>query len=65
MENGYAKLGLLLLYVGLWLASIRWAALDAEKRGRSGCVAALLVFIMTWPFGLIAWLLFRPPKLRP
>jgi hypothetical protein len=27
-------------------------------------IGAFLVFIMTWPFGLIAWLLFRPPKLR-
>ena len=64
MESGYVKLAVVLLYLVLWLASTRWAALDAQKRGRSGCGAAFLVFIMTWPFGLIAWLTFRPPKQR-
>ena len=62
MESEYAKLAVVLLYLVLWLASTRWAALDAQKRGRSGCGAAFLVFIMTWPFGLIAWLIFGRPN---
>ncbi len=49
-------LGLFVLYV--W--SIVWAYGDAESRGKSGCLVALLVMFLTWPIGLIAWLVFRP-----
>ena len=44
----------------LFLGSIVWAYQDAEKRGRSGCLVALLVFLVSWPAGLIIWLLIRP-----
>jgi Na+/proline symporter len=42
------------------LASVVWAYGDAERRGKSGCLVALLVFLLTWPAGLIIWLLIRP-----
>lgn len=53
-----------LLFVGgilsLIIWSIIWAYSDAEKRGKSGCLVALLVFLLPWPVGLIIWLLIRP-----
>lgn len=48
------------LFIALWLGSIIWAAGDADRRGKSGCLVALLVFLLPWPVGLIAWLVFRP-----
>jgi cbb3-type cytochrome oxidase subunit 3 len=52
--------GLLIFIV--YVASIIWAYGDAERRGKSGCLVALLVFLLTWPVGLIAWIIFRPEK---
>lgn len=50
-----------ILVVGLCLVlfSCRWVGRDAERRGKSGCLVALLV-LLTWPLGLILWLFFRP-----
>lgn len=45
--------------------SIIWAYNDANKRGKSGCLVALLVFLLTWPVGLIIWLIFRPEEKGP
>ena len=40
---------------------------DAERRGKSGCLVAILVFFLSWPLGLILWIVFRPepPGYRP
>jgi hypothetical protein len=39
----------------------RWVYRDAESRGKSGWLVILLV--LNFPVGLIAWLVFRPaPK---
>ena len=46
--------------LAIYIYSIIWAYGDAEKRGKSGCLVALLVFLVTWPVGLIIWLLIRP-----
>ena len=46
------------LFVYIW--SIGWAYGDAEARGKSGCLVVLLVLFLTWPVGLIVWLIFRP-----
>ena len=46
------------LFLFIW--SISWAYGDAEKRGKSGCLVALLVAFLSWPIGLLAWLVFRP-----
>lgn len=48
----------------VYLYSIFWAYGDAEKRGKSGCLVALLVFLVSWPVGLIIWLIFRPEEKR-
>jgi cytochrome bd-type quinol oxidase subunit 2 len=48
-----------LALVILFWAYIVWAASDARRRGKSAlfvCIAVTFFF----PFGLIAWLLFRP-----
>lgn len=35
-----------------------WAYKDAEERGQSGCLIALLIFFTSW-VGLIVWLIIR------
>jgi hypothetical protein len=42
------------------ILSAFWAYDDAERRGKSGCLVALLVLFVSWPVGLILWLVFRP-----
>lgn len=51
--------------IALYIGTIIWAYGDAEKRGKSGCLVALLVFLATWPLGLIIWLLIRPQEKSP
>jgi hypothetical protein len=58
---GVISLCLGLPFLAIFLYSVFWAYNDAEKRGKSGCLVALLVFLLTWPVGLIIWLLIRPP----
>jgi len=54
--------------VALYPASIIWAYMDAEARGKPGWALALLVaasplfFFIGWPLGLLAWVVFRPAK---
>ncbi|MCC6586022.1 MAG: hypothetical protein IT168_04815 [Bryobacterales bacterium] len=38
---------------------IAWAASDARRRGKSP-ILVLIAVVLFFPFGLIAWLLFRP-----
>ena len=52
------SLGVLVLYI----ASIVWAYHDAHDRGKSGCLVALLVAFLSWPIGLLVWLVFRPDR---
>jgi hypothetical protein len=49
-----------LIFVGLVIWSLIWVYGDAEKRGKSGCLVALLVFLLSWPVSLLAWVVFRP-----
>lgn len=51
---------ILLGFAIVYIYSIIWAYGDAEDRGKSGCLVALLVLLLSWPVGLIAWLVFRP-----
>jgi hypothetical protein len=62
MDTAVGLFGLLvgLAVFGLYIWSIIWAYGDAESRGKSGCLVALLVFLLTWPVGLIIWMLIRP-----
>ena len=58
---GLFCLGLFITY--LW--SIVWAYEDAQSRGKSGLLVALLVMLGVWPIGLIAWLILRPRDKHP
>ncbi len=60
--GGLCSLTFALLLLGLFIWSIIWAYGDAEDRGKSGCLVALLVALLSWPVGLIMWLVFRPDK---
>jgi hypothetical protein len=46
--------------VGVYVLSIGWVYHDANNRGKSGCLVALIVMLLSWPFSLIAWVVFRP-----
>jgi hypothetical protein len=50
--------------LGLYVFSIMWAFSDAENRGKSGCLVAILVAFLSWPIGFVAWLIFRPDRHR-
>jgi hypothetical protein len=52
---------LLMLFVGavIFIAYIGWAVRDARRRGKSPLLV-LIAVVCFFPFGLIAWLLFRP-----
>ncbi len=56
---------LLIALLAVVVRFARWAVRDARRRGKSPllvCIAVLLFF----PWGLFAWLLFRPaPAIRP
>jgi hypothetical protein len=58
--GGFIGLCISLPILAIYIYSIIWAYGDAENRGKSGCLVALLVFLVTWPVGLIIWLLIRP-----
>lgn len=49
-------------FLAAFIASVGWAARDAEKRGKSGCLVALLVAFITWPLSLLMWVAFRPER---
>lgn len=57
-------LGLLFSLVAfvIYIGTVIWAFADAQSRGKSGCLVALLVLILVWPVGLIIWLLIRPSR---
>lgn len=48
----------------VYIATVIWAYGDAEKRGKSGCLVAILVAFLSWPIGLVVWLVARPDKNR-
>jgi hypothetical protein len=54
----------LALVVG-YVVSIVWAYGDAERRGKSGCLVAILVALVSWPLGLLIWLIARPEDRPP
>ena len=54
-----------LVIFGLYIFSIIWSFRDAEARGKSGCLVALLVAFLSWPLGLILWVVFRPNERLP
>lgn len=57
---GIVGLLLALVVLVLYIWSIVWAYNDAERRGKSGVLVAILVALLSWPLGLLLWFLFRP-----
>ena len=47
------------VYLTLLIWSLIWVSKDAEARGKSGSLLAILVFF-TWPIGLLVWMVARP-----
>jgi hypothetical protein len=45
--------------LGLTILLVFWAASDAMDRGKSPWLVAIAV-VLFFPWGLLAWLLFRP-----
>jgi hypothetical protein len=69
VENFFTGLGIIgLIVLGLLLIlyfwSIVWAYHDALKRGKPGWLVAVLVALLSWPIGLVVWLIFRPELSR-
>ncbi len=48
----------------VYVYSIIWAYGDAEARSKPGCLVALLVAFLSWPLGLLLWVVFRPEQRR-
>ena len=70
MEDFFAAFGLIGIVLGivllaLYIWSIVWAYRDANSRGKPGWLVALLVALLSWPVGLLVWLIFRPTIAQP
>jgi hypothetical protein len=39
-----------------------WAYKDAQRRGKPGALVGFLVFLITFPVGIVAWIAFRPER---
>jgi hypothetical protein len=48
-----------LILFGIYIASLVWVYRDANRRGKSGILVALLVALISWPIGLLVWVLVR------
>ena len=48
-----------LVFFVIYIASLVWVYRDAERRGKSGILIALLVAFISWPIGLLVWLIVR------
>lgn len=63
-DSGFAGLFFIAI-LALMFWSLWWVYDDAEARGKSGCLVAILVFLIGWPISLLAWVVFRPePTIR-
>lgn len=49
-----------LFIVVIYICTVGWAYQDAVRRGKPGWAVALLVALLSWPIGLLVWLVFRP-----
>lgn len=59
------KLVVSIIFLVLALYSFIWITEDAQKRGKSGCLAFLFVIAASWPLSLLWWLWLRPPLPKP
>jgi hypothetical protein len=53
-----------ILPLALYVGSILWCISDGNYRGKNGCLVGLLVALLSWPIGLLLWLIFRPDPIR-
>ena len=70
MEDIFSAIGLVGIVLGialliLYVWSIVWAYRDAISRGKPGWLVALMVALLSWPIGLLVWLVFRPTIAQP
>jgi len=49
------------LYLSVWVWTAFWANTDARTRNSPAVFVGLVVGLVPWPFGLIIWLILRPP----
>ncbi len=49
----------ILICLAVYIASLVWVYRDANRRGKSGILVALLVALISWPIGLLVWLIIR------
>jgi len=54
---------IVVVFLGILWWTLRACAIDARRRGRSPLLVILLVFV-SFPLGLLLWLLFRPEPLK-
>ena len=59
------RLTVTIIVLILALYSFIWITEDAQKRGKSGCLAFLFIFAASWPLSILWWLWLRPPLLKP
>ena len=57
--GGLCGIGIL----GLTVASLIWVYVDAQARGKTGCLWLLIAFF-TWPLGVVAYLLLRDKSVQ-
>jgi len=51
----------LLFIATIFVGSLVWLYLDAEKRGKSRIIALLFVVLTGWPASFLWWIWLRPP----
>ena len=47
--------------LGTWILVLIWTYVDAERRGMSGALWSLLVFLLMFPIGPLLYLVLRQP----
>ena len=55
------RLAVSIVLVIVSIYSFIWISEDAQRRGKSGCLAFFFALAACWPFSLLWWLWLRPP----
>lgn len=59
-----SALAVLAFLITIFLSSLVWLWIDAEKRNKSGIIAVIFVITTGWPFSFIWWFWLRPQVSR-
>lgn len=62
MISGFFALAFFLGCVALYVYSLVWVYRDAEARDTNPLLVTLMVGLISWPLGLLVWLLVRPDE---